>query len=160
LTPLYLQQLAFSLWLSIYDGPAVTGQKQGVGAMLIAFPAQRWRLSRLQSALALGRITPLVTAVVRATRSPNHARYGESPAQAALAVVADLPSGMGGEASRASGSTPEAVAGQSRAGSTPRITRTNQSCVVSANANPASSTGQHSADQPSSRARPGCTTSI
>jgi hypothetical protein len=58
-------------------------------------------------------------AVVRAIRSPNHARYGEPPAQAGRAVAADLPSGKGGEASRASDSTPEAVAGQSRAGSTP-----------------------------------------
>src|SRR6516162_4786803 len=107
---------------------------------------------RLQGALALGRITPLVAAVVRATHSPNHDRYGESPVQAGRAVAADLPSDMGGEASRASGSTPEAVAGQSRAGSTPRITRTNQSCFVSANADSASSTSQHSGDQTSSRA--------
>jgi len=47
---------------------------------------------------------------------------------------------------------PRPPPGQSRAGSTPRITRTNQSCFVSANANPASSAGQHSADQTSSRA--------
>jgi hypothetical protein len=89
---------------------------------------------------------------VRAIRFLNHARYGESPAQAGLALVADLPAGLGGEASRASGSTHEVFTGQSSAGSTPRITRTNQSCFISANANPASSTGQHSADQTSSRA--------
>jgi hypothetical protein len=66
--------------------------------------------------------------------------YGESPAQAGLAVAANLPSGMGGEASRAPGSPHELFAGQSSAGATPRLTFINQTCLVPANANPANST--------------------
>ena len=82
--------------------------------------------------------------------------YGESPAQAGLAVAANLPSGMGGEASRAPGSPHELFAGQSSAGATPRLTFINQTCLVPANANPANSTNQHSAGQtsPSSDTRP------
>ena len=102
-----------------------------------------WRLYRLQSALALGRITPLIAAVVRATRSPDHDRYGESPAQAGRAVAADLPSGMGGEASRASGSTQARSASQSSAGSTARITFIDESRLVAANAHPANSSCWH-----------------
>jgi hypothetical protein len=62
--------------------------------------------------------------------------YGESPAQAGLAVAANLPSGMGGEASRAPGSPHELFAGQSSAGAIPRLTFINQTCLVPANANP------------------------
>jgi hypothetical protein len=82
--------------------------------------------------------------------------YGESPAQAGLAVDANLPSGMGGEASRAPGSPHEFFAGQSSAGAIPRLTFINQTCLVPANANPANSTNQHSAGQtsPSSDTRP------
>ena len=80
--------------------------------------------------------------------------YGESPAQAGLAVDANLPSGMGGEASRAPGSPHELFAGS--AGATPRLTFINQTCLVPANANPANPTNQHSAGQtsPSSDTRP------
>jgi hypothetical protein len=77
--------------------------------------------------------------------------YGESLTQAGLVVAANLPSGMGGEASRAPGSPHELFAGS--AGATPRLTFINQTCLVPANANPANPTNRHSAG-PSSDTRP------
>jgi hypothetical protein len=105
----------------------------------------------------------------------------ESPEEAGLAVAADMPSSLGGEApsasdsahqafagqgskgfteaSRASGSTPWRFGDESSSGSAPCITLFNPSCLVSANTDPASSKCQHPADGPGSCARPGCTTS-